>query len=90
MYASTASGGGRGVTSPDSALASDIFDKYCSAVTFKSILSLHRQLCDLLRLKPTYFPHYYPKLKVGGNTRERENLISYWFFPLLVSLYEKT
>lgn len=54
----------RRVTSPDSALASDVFDKFCNAVTFKSILSLHRQLCDLLRLKPTYFPHFYPKLKV--------------------------
>ena len=56
---------GRRVTSPDSALASDVFDKFCNAVTFKSILSLYRQLCDLLHLKPTYFPHFYPKLKVG-------------------------
>lgn len=55
---------GAGRSSPDSALASDIFDKFCSAVTFKSILSLYRQLCDVLRLKPTYFPSFYPKLKV--------------------------
>ncbi|KAI9560901.1 hypothetical protein GHT06_011855 [Daphnia sinensis] len=61
MYAN--SGGVARVTSPDSALASDVFDKFCNAVTFKSILSLYRQLCDLLRLKPTYFPLFYPKLK---------------------------
>ena len=70
MYASSGGGGGGGggcrpnVTSPDSALASEVFDRFCSAVTFKSILSLHRQLCDLLRLKPTHFPQFYPKLKV--------------------------
>jgi hypothetical protein len=66
MYASSSGGGGVArVTSPDSALASDVFDKFCNAVTFKSILSLYRQLCDLLRLKPTYFPLFYPKLKVS-------------------------
>ena len=64
MYASSGGGVAR-VTSPDSALASDVFDKFCNAVTFKSILSLYRQLCDLLRLKPTYFPLFYPKLKVS-------------------------
>ncbi|XP_059350654.1 F-actin-monooxygenase MICAL3-like isoform X5 [Daphnia carinata] len=62
MYANSGGGVAR-VTSPDSALASDVFDKFCNAVTFKSILSLYRQLCDLLRLKPTYFPLFYPKLK---------------------------
>jgi hypothetical protein len=72
MYASSNGGGGGGgvarVTSPDSALASDVFDKFCNAVTFKSILSLYRQLCDLLRLKPTYFPLFYPKLKVSTSS----------------------
>jgi hypothetical protein len=68
MYASSSGGGGVArVTSPDSALASDVFDKFCNAVTFKSILSLYRQLCDLLRLKPTYFPLFYPKLKVSNS-----------------------
>ena len=54
----------RGGVSPDSAMGSEIFDQFCNAVTFKSILGLHRQLCETLRLKPTYFPHFYPKLKV--------------------------
>ncbi len=73
MYASSGGGGGgvARVTSPDSALASDVFDKFCNAVTFKSILSLYRQLCDLLRLKPTYFPLFYPKLKVSLSRRRR-------------------
>lgn len=50
--------------SPDSALASDVFDQFCSANTFKSILGLFRHLCDILHIKPTTFPQFYPKLKV--------------------------
>ena len=46
------------------ALASDIFDKFCSSPTLKAILGHHRQLCELLHIKPTFFPHFYPKLKV--------------------------
>jgi len=46
------------------ALASDIFDKFCSSSTLKGILGHHRQLCELLHIKPTFFPHFYPKLKV--------------------------
>ncbi|PSN38132.1 hypothetical protein C0J52_08223, partial [Blattella germanica] len=45
------------------ALASDVFDQFCGASTLKSILGHHRQLCELLRIKPTVFPHFYPKLK---------------------------
>ena len=48
----------------DIALASDIFDKFCSSSTLKGILGHHRQLCELLHIKPTFFPHFYPKLKV--------------------------
>jgi hypothetical protein len=46
------------------ALASDIFDKLFSSSTLKGILGHHRQLCELLHIKPTFFPHFYPKLKV--------------------------
>ncbi|XP_023714226.1 protein-methionine sulfoxide oxidase mical3a isoform X4 [Cryptotermes secundus] len=45
------------------ALASDVFDQFCNSSTLKSILGHHRQLCELLRIKPTVFPHFYPKLK---------------------------
>lgn len=54
----------RRTVSPESALASDIFDKFCSANTLKSILAHYRQLCSVLRIKPTHFPDFYPRLKV--------------------------
>jgi hypothetical protein len=46
------------------ALASDVFDQFCNSSTLKGILGHHRHLCELLRIKPTVFPHFYPKLKV--------------------------
>ncbi|KAG1678091.1 [F-actin]-monooxygenase MICAL3 [Nymphon striatum] len=49
--------------SPESALASEIFDQFVNASTFKSILNLHRQMCDTLRIKPSTFPSFYVKLK---------------------------
>ena len=33
------------------------------AATLKSILRTFRYLCDILRLKPQEWPHFYPKLK---------------------------
>ncbi|XP_039287410.1 F-actin-monooxygenase Mical [Nilaparvata lugens] len=57
-------GGGKKVAvSPEVALANDVFDQFCAASTFKSILGHHRHLCELLHIKPTNFPHFYPKLK---------------------------
>ncbi|XP_042866389.1 F-actin-monooxygenase Mical-like isoform X3 [Penaeus japonicus] len=49
--------------SPDSAAAADIFEQLCTASTFKSVLYHYRLLCDVLRLKPTNFRNFYPKLK---------------------------
>ncbi|RZF36311.1 hypothetical protein LSTR_LSTR014575 [Laodelphax striatellus] len=49
--------------SPEVALANDVFDQFCAASTFKSILGHHRHLCELLHIKPTNFPQFYPKLK---------------------------
>lgn len=49
--------------SPDAALASEVFDQLCAATTLKAILQHHRHLCDILKIKPTNFPHFYPKLK---------------------------
>lgn len=57
--------GGKQVQTSDCALASDLFDKFCNATTLKQILGYHRQLCDVLNLRPTYFPQFYPKLKVS-------------------------
>ncbi|BES99796.1 Hypothetical protein NTJ_12613 [Nesidiocoris tenuis] len=43
--------------------AAEIFDQFCSAGTLKSILNLHRQLCDILHIRPTHINQFYPKLK---------------------------
>ncbi|GFS44773.1 protein-methionine sulfoxide oxidase mical3a [Nephila pilipes] len=50
-------------TSPESAMASELFDQFVSAATFKSVLHTNRQLCELLRLKPTNIANFYPRLK---------------------------
>ncbi|XP_055935059.1 F-actin-monooxygenase MICAL3-like [Argiope bruennichi] len=50
-------------TSPESAMASELFDQFVSAATFKSVLHTNRQLCELLRLKPTTVTNFYPRLK---------------------------
>ncbi|XP_035219967.1 F-actin-monooxygenase MICAL2-like isoform X2 [Stegodyphus dumicola] len=50
-------------TSPESAMASELFDQFVSAGTFKSVLSTYRQLCEVLRLKPTNITNFYPRLK---------------------------
>ncbi|CAN7995530.1 unnamed protein product [Ixodes hexagonus] len=59
--------------SPESALASDIFDQFVSAGTFKAALSTYRQasallalkadMCDVLQLSPSPLPSFYPRLK---------------------------
>jgi len=50
--------------SPDAALASEVFDRFCTASSMKTILGHFRHLCEILRIKPTNFPQFYPKLKV--------------------------
>lgn len=52
------------VVSQELALASDLFDKFCGATTLKTILSNYRNLCEILNVKPSNFPQFYPKLKV--------------------------
>ncbi|XP_025414741.1 F-actin-monooxygenase Mical isoform X3 [Sipha flava] len=49
--------------SADAALASEVFDRFCTASTMKTILGHFRHLCEILRIKPTNFPQFYPKLK---------------------------
>ncbi|XP_058793152.1 F-actin-monooxygenase Mical [Phymastichus coffea] len=51
------------MASPEVALASEVFDQFCNATTLKSILGHFRHLCDLLKIKPTNFNQFYPKLK---------------------------
>ncbi|CAG7823578.1 unnamed protein product [Allacma fusca] len=70
----------RRTVSPESALASDIFDKFCSANTLKSILIHYRHLCSTVRIKPTHFPEFYPRLKAK---------LSSWRAQALWSKFEK-
>ncbi|XP_046391004.1 F-actin-monooxygenase MICAL3 isoform X2 [Ischnura elegans] len=58
-----ADAGGGGLSKEVLALASEVFDRFCAANTLRTILSLHRHLCDLLRIKPTNFPQFYPKIR---------------------------
>ncbi|XP_061382556.1 F-actin-monooxygenase Mical isoform X6 [Danaus plexippus] len=57
------SGGQKVPTPPECALAAEMFDHFCSAGTMKQILTLHREICDTLNLKPNRLPDFYPKLK---------------------------
>ncbi|XP_068620602.1 protein-methionine sulfoxide oxidase mical3b isoform X6 [Battus philenor] len=54
---------GRKMTSPESALAAEKFDNFCSAGTMKQILTLYREICTTLNLKPNRLPDFYPELK---------------------------
>ena len=57
------------------ALASEVFDHFCHhANTLKSILRSFRYLCEILRLKPTEFPCFYPKLKAKLRTWKAQAL----------------
>ncbi|KAI5701118.1 hypothetical protein M8J75_006235 [Diaphorina citri] len=55
--------GAKSPVPPEIALANDVFDQFCSAAAMKTILGHYRHLCELLSIKPTNFPHFYPKLK---------------------------
>ncbi|XP_076311448.1 molecule interacting with CasL isoform X1 [Tachypleus tridentatus] len=55
--------GGATPMSPESAMASDVFDQFLCAGTFKATLSTYRYLCEVLRIKPTNYSTFYPKLK---------------------------
>lgn len=55
----------KSLPSADAALASEVFDRFCTASTMKTILGHFRHLCEILRIKPTNFPQFYPKLKVS-------------------------
>ncbi|XP_054289539.1 F-actin-monooxygenase Mical-like isoform X2 [Macrosteles quadrilineatus] len=55
----------KAVVSQELALAADIFDQFCTANTLKTILGHFRHLCDVLHIKPTNFPNFYPKLKAN-------------------------
>ena len=61
-------GGGGGLVRSGSvqintALANELFDQFCAASTFKSVLRTYRQMCEVLRVKPGQLPQFYPRIK---------------------------
>ncbi|XP_076297907.1 molecule interacting with CasL isoform X3 [Lasioglossum baleicum] len=51
------------VSSPELALANEVFNLFCNATTLKTILGHFRHLCDLLKIRPNTITQFYPKLK---------------------------
>lgn len=51
------------VSSPEVAQAADVLEKFMAASTFKSVLHHYRQMCDLLKLRPSSIRQFYPKLR---------------------------
>ncbi|XP_075163155.1 molecule interacting with CasL [Haematobia irritans] len=45
------------------AAAAEMFDLFCVATTMRQILGLHRQMCDVIGLRPAPLNEFYPKLK---------------------------
>ncbi|XP_065354133.1 F-actin-monooxygenase Mical isoform X3 [Calliphora vicina] len=45
------------------AAAAEMFDLFCLATTMRQILGLHRQMCDVVGLRPAPLNEFYPKLK---------------------------
>ncbi|XP_058980162.1 F-actin-monooxygenase Mical [Musca domestica] len=45
------------------AAAAEMFDYFCVATTMRQILGLHRQMCDVIGLRPAPLNEFYPKLK---------------------------
>lgn len=67
-----------GLTQYEVALATDTFEKFSSAATMKQVMSLFRELCSIVKLKPSNIQEFYPSLKVLPN-------ISYYFMPSIIS-----
>ena len=57
-----------------STMASGLFDQYCSANTFASIMSTFHQLCDCLELKPSDHQNFYYALKSRLQTWRAQSL----------------
>lgn len=45
------------------ALAAEMFDHFCSAMTMRQLLGLYRNMCDTIGLRPGPLNEFYPKLK---------------------------
>ncbi|XP_044752640.1 F-actin-monooxygenase Mical isoform X6 [Coccinella septempunctata] len=54
-------------TTISQAQALEYFEQFMGATTLKNILGYFRTMCELIHLKPTYLPLFYPKLKAMLN-----------------------
>jgi hypothetical protein len=54
--------------------AAQIFDLFCNANTFQSIMAAFQQLCDLLELKPSDHHDFYNQLKARLTTWKAQSL----------------
>ncbi|KAL9897755.1 molecule interacting with CasL isoform 4-T10 [Glossina fuscipes fuscipes] len=45
------------------AAAAELFDLFCVATTMRQILGLHRNMCELIGLRPSPLNDFYPKVK---------------------------
>ncbi|XP_066592367.1 F-actin-monooxygenase MICAL3 [Prorops nasuta] len=50
-------------SSPEVAMANEVFDQFCNATTLKSILGHFRHLSELLNVRSNTITQFYPKLK---------------------------
>lgn len=48
---------------PENDPAGQLFDQFCAANTFQTIMAIFQQLCDLLELKPSDHRNFYKQLK---------------------------
>ncbi|XP_045463620.1 F-actin-monooxygenase Mical isoform X5 [Harmonia axyridis] len=55
-------------TTISQAQALEYFEQFINATTLKNILGYFRTMCELLHMKPTYYPLFYPKLKAMLNS----------------------
>ncbi|XP_012156083.1 F-actin-monooxygenase Mical isoform X10 [Ceratitis capitata] len=51
------------LTEQEAIAASELFDLFCVATTMRQILGLHRDMCDILGLRPSPINEFYPMLK---------------------------
>ncbi|KAL3285151.1 hypothetical protein HHI36_019272 [Cryptolaemus montrouzieri] len=61
-------GGPKAGTVVNQAQGLEYFEQFINATSLKNILGYFRTMCELLHLKPTYYPLFYPKLKAMLNS----------------------
>ena len=58
----------RVLPSAEVSLASKVFEKFFAAQEFEDILTHHKDLCEILQIKPGLLSECYPVIKVSVNS----------------------